>query len=444
MIQSSAYPKSVNPGIPKDLPTPKGWSKVKYGDFLYPVHRPIKLIGDAQYQLVTVKRSRGGVVLREILNGREIKTPNQSLIKEGDFLISRRQIVHGACGIVPRNCDNSIVSSEYSILHSHPGLDVNFFSYFAHTPYFQQTCFHSSVGVHVEKMIFKLDKWREWEFNLPPLLEQRKIAEILSTWDKAIALLEQLITAKRKLKQGLMQQLLTGKKRFKEFCSETIKQENIFNSQYVLPNQWQIVSLGDVSSITKLAGFEYTEHFDYSIGGDIILIRGLNIKYGSLNLKEIHTIPRETSDALQRSKLFCGDIVMGYVGTIGEAALITENDKYHLAPNVAKITPNSLKLSPVFFHKFIYSSFFQNELKKLTSRSSQPALSMTNIRKAKVILPSISEQQKIASILSAADTEISTLEKQLAAYKQQKRGLMQQLLTGKKRVKIDELQMQQV
>ena len=188
MDSVSAYPKSVNPGIPVNRPTPKGWSKVTYGDFLYEVQRPIQLEDEEYYQLVTVKRSRGGVVVRSMLKGIEVKTPKQFLIQEGDLLISKRQIVHGACGIVPQELSGSIVSSEYSILNSRPELNLDFFNHFTHTAYFQQTCFHSSVGVHVEKMIFKVDEWFEWDFNLPPLLEQCRIAEVLGVWDESIDL----------------------------------------------------------------------------------------------------------------------------------------------------------------------------------------------------------------------------------------------------------------
>ena len=132
----SAYPKSVNPGVPVNSPTPKGWSKVTYGDFLYEVQRPIQLEDKEYYQLVTVKRSRGGVVVRSMLKGVEVKTPRQFLIREGDLLISKRQIVHGACGIVPVELSGSIVSSEYSILNSRPELNLDFFNHFTHTAYF--------------------------------------------------------------------------------------------------------------------------------------------------------------------------------------------------------------------------------------------------------------------------------------------------------------------
>jgi type I restriction enzyme S subunit len=103
----------------------------------------------------------------------------------------------------------------------------------------------------------------------------------------------------------------------------------------LIPDDWEIARIGDYSHVTKLAGFEYTIHFDYSKSGPVIAIRALNIKDGGLDLSDIHTIPRETSEKLPRSQLRKGDLVISYVGTLGRVAVISEDNKFHLAPNVA-------------------------------------------------------------------------------------------------------------
>lgn len=167
------------------------------------------------YRLVKVKRARGGVVVRENLAGKSISVKSQFEIKTGDFLISKRQIVHGACGLVPSELQGSIVSNEYSVLCGNDDISLDYLNYLAHSVYFQQTCFHSSIGVHVEKMIFKLDRWLSWDFLIPPLAEQKRIAKILFTWDRAIDMVEGLIENSQAQKTALMQQLLTGKRRVK-------------------------------------------------------------------------------------------------------------------------------------------------------------------------------------------------------------------------------------
>lgn len=173
------------------------------------------------YRLVTVKRSRGGVELRETLTGREIKTPTQFHVRTGDFLISKRQIVHGACGIVPAELDGAVVSNEYAVLHSDGQIDLRFLRYLSESRYFQQTCFHSSIGVHVEKMIFKTERWLKWPFNIPPLPVQLRIVEVLDTARREVELIAAQIERLKQEKAALMADLLTGKRRVRLPAAES-------------------------------------------------------------------------------------------------------------------------------------------------------------------------------------------------------------------------------
>ena len=207
--KSSAYPDTVQPGIPKlETHPPVGWKRTTFGEHLYEEKRPVKMDDDTEYDLVTVKRARGGVVKRETKRGADISVKTQFEVKGGDFLISKRQIVHGACGLVPRDLEGSTVSNEYAVLRGKNSINLEFLKHFSHSVFFQQTCFHSSIGVHIEKMIFKTEKWFGWEFDLPPISEQRRIANTLSTWDRAIETTEKLIANSQAQKKALMQQLL--------------------------------------------------------------------------------------------------------------------------------------------------------------------------------------------------------------------------------------------
>lgn len=94
------FPKSVQPGIPKLGALKAGWKRVKIGELFRVVNRPCELTDTDTYRLVTVKRSRGGIESRGDLLGAEIAVKSQFFIKEDDFLISKRQIVHGACADV--------------------------------------------------------------------------------------------------------------------------------------------------------------------------------------------------------------------------------------------------------------------------------------------------------------------------------------------------------
>lgn len=200
MAKINGLPTSIRVGIPKLLDTPAGWKREKLDKHLFEIKRPICLEPERSYRLVTVKRSRGGVEERSCLLGREIKTPSQFLIDAGDFLISKRQIVHGACGIVPDDLAGSVVSNEYTVIGTKGGIDLAFLQYLSESMYFQQICFHSSIGVHVEKMIFNVKRWLNWHFNIPPLPEQKKIVDILSIWDEAIEVVSKLIISSKEQK----------------------------------------------------------------------------------------------------------------------------------------------------------------------------------------------------------------------------------------------------
>ena len=168
--------------------------------------------------------------------------------------------------------------------------------------------------------------------------------------------------------------------------------------------------LNDVADITKLAGFEFTKYMKYIDDGEIIAIRALNLKNGKLVLDDVKRISKDVSCKLERSQLKKYDIVISYTGTIGECAQITENGKYHLAPNVAKITPKE-NIDPGYLFQYIRSSIFKNLMKSYCHGSTQPTIPMKVIREIPINILSINSQQKIASILSALDNKIELNQK---------------------------------
>ncbi len=194
-----------------------------------------------------------------------------------------------------------------------------------------------------------------------------------------------------------------------------------------IPSEWHIEVLGECSNVTKLAGFEFTEYIEYIDDGEIIALRALNLKNGKLNLEDIKKIDKKVSESLTRSKLYINDVLFSYVGTVGEVALIEENDKFHLAPNVAKLTFND-SVVPKFALQYLMSSNMRNEINRYVTTTSQPALSMENIRKLKIIVPKKEEQEKISFILSTVDEQIDNVDALIEKNKELKKGLMQTLL----------------
>jgi type I restriction enzyme, S subunit len=169
--------------------------------------RSMDMEDDADYSLVTVKRRYGGLVSRGIYKGKSIKVKSQFEIHENDFLISKRQIVHCACGVVPKELHGSIVSNEYSVLVPIKGNDVHFFDYFAQQPAVSLSFLQCSIGIVIEKMLFKLKDWLKEEFLFPELDEQQKIAQFLGDFDEIIDKQIQKVESLKEHKKGLVQKL---------------------------------------------------------------------------------------------------------------------------------------------------------------------------------------------------------------------------------------------
>lgn len=191
------------------------WKRIKYYNILTETHRSLKWDENELYDLISVRRRSGGVFHRESLYGYEIKTKNLRPALEGDFLISKMQIVHGASGVVPKQLSGMKISDSYiALVAKDPQeLNINYFNLWSQMPLFYRQTFISSNGVHIEKMTFDLEIFMSLSMDLPPIEEQNKIVTIISSACKDIELAKQKLELFRQQKHGLMQQLLTGKKR---------------------------------------------------------------------------------------------------------------------------------------------------------------------------------------------------------------------------------------
>ncbi|MDI6503096.1 restriction endonuclease subunit S [Leuconostoc suionicum] len=201
---------------------------------------------------------------------------------------------------------------------------------------------------------------------------------------------------------------------------------------------WEERKLSDISNVTKLAGFEFTKYVRYQESGKIIALRGLNVKNGKLVLDEVKYIDDSDFSKLNRSKLYKNDILLTYVGTVGELAIVPENDKYYLAPNVARIRLQD-HVNSIFVCQMMNDSNFYNRIiSPLIATSSQPALSMENVRKFQLLMPDYQEQEKIGSFFKQLDDTIALHQRKLDLLKEQKKGYLQKMFP-KNGAKVPEL-----
>ena len=273
------------------------------------------------------------------------------------------------------------------------------------------------------------------QISLPPLPEQRKIAEILSTWDEAIAKTEQLIIALQTRKKGLMQRLLSGEVRFEGFSQSNEMQETKFGS---IPADWNATNIEDVA-VTLFS------NVDKKTFPDEIAVKLCNYMDVFNNHFITNDIPFMKATAklreIEKFTLLKGDVIITkdseVAEEIAEATVVAEELQnvicgYHLAV----IRPNEKVLDGMFLMYLLHHERIQNQFARLANGITRFGLTIASVNQALIIFPLLSEQKKVASVLKSCDAEIELHEKKLASLQKQKKGLMQRLLTGQVRVRV--------
>lgn len=250
-----------------------------------------------------------------------------------------------------------------------------------------------------------------FEILLPPLPEQQKIATILATWDKAISTTERLIENSTHQKKALMQQLLTGKKRLLDDEGKRFESE------------WEEVRLSSVAQITMGSS---PKSESYNEVGD-----GLPLLQGNADIKNRKSVPRIYTSQITK-ECHIGDILFSVRAPVGTVAI--SNHHACIGRGIASIKAKKNQ-SQEFLYQWLL--FFESIWERYSQGSTFEAVNSNDIKSLNISLPSYKEQQKIATLLTNADKEIELLEQQLADLQQEKKALMQVLLTGKKRVVVD-------
>ena len=251
---------------------------------------------------------------------------------------------------------------------------------------------------------------KELPINLPPLPEQRKIADILSTWDAAIEKTEALLATAKAQKRALMQSLLTGKRRFPEFEGQPWKEVRIGDIAREVSERNKDDAALTVISCTKTIGFVNSlDYFKKKVFSDDLsgykIIRRNQIGYPSNHVEE------------------------GSIGiqNLHDAALVSP---------IYTIFETRPEVDPMYLFRVLKTDRYRQIFAAATSASvdRRGSLRWKAFATIKVRLPSLHEQQRINEALSVADNEISELESSVAKLRTEKKALMQQLLTGKRRV----------
>lgn len=255
---------------------------------------------------------------------------------------------------------------------------------------------------------------KQIEVLIPPIKEQQKISEILGVVDEDIAKTQEVIEATEKLKHGLSRQLFT------RGVNDGIEE----------------LMLGNISTVTsskRIMRSEYVESGIPFYRSKEVIEKAKGIKHDS-----VFYISKERYKEIEQKfgAPHIGDILMTAVGTIGVVYLVDEKEFYFKDGNLLWIKDINRSLNKSYLKYYMNSEIFQKRVLGTAIGSNQKALTIEKVEKVIVPIPKLQEQQKIVDILSAVDEKISVNKKLKTKLTLLKKGLMQDLLSGKVRVKI--------
>lgn len=401
------------------------WEEKPIGKVLTETKRSIVLEDNQRYELVTVRRRNGGVVSRGYLFGRDILVKNYSQLESGDFIISKRQVVHGATGIVPEKLNKAIVSNEYLVAVGNDKLSTEFLTILSSLPEMRQKFFLSSYGVDIEKLFFDTEDWKKRTVTIPEISEQSHISAYFKELDRLIELHQHKHNKLLGLKQAMMQKMFpqhdttTPEVRFKGFAGG-----------------WSVTKLGDITlplsnntlsreNLNKKSGLARNIHY-----GDILVWLGEVV---DVNRNELPFITDSLLvSKLQSSKLRDGDIIIADAAedsTVGKTTEVLNvgSELVFAGLHTIALRP-MISFAPAYLGYFMNSHSFHDQLLPIMQGTKVLSVSKTALKEMHLLYPKeLEEQQKIGNYFRKLDELISQHSTQLNKLKQIKSACLEKM-----------------
>ncbi len=268
---------------------------------------------------------------------------------------------------------------------------------------------------------------RDIELLLPPFLEQQKIASILTAVDDVIESTQAQINKLKNLKTGMMQELLTKGIGHTEFKDSPVGR---------IPKAWSFSSIGALAEQVKPGPFgsSITKSMyvvsGYKVYGQEQVIAG-NLKVGN------YYVTQEKYEELSAFQVRAGEILISLVGTFGQILIVPDNfEPGIINPRLLKLRMPKNKVHSGFITHQLRSEFVVDQLNRFQQGGTMGVLSGATLKPVMLVVPPLAEQEKISKLLSTLDENIFVKEAKKLKLVNHKKALMQDLLTGKVRVKV--------
>jgi len=261
---------------------------------------------------------------------------------------------------------------------------------------------------------------------IPPLLEQKKIASILTSVDEVIENTQIQIDKLQDLKKATMNELLTKGIGHTEFKDSELGQ---------IPKSWEIVSCEDVCK-KIMVGIVITPSKYYTDVG-VPVFRSANVTEEGINFRNLKYISEESNELLKKSKLTVGDVLTVRTGYPGTSAVVQANGEGCNCVDVVISRPNKEVIHTNFLCYWINSNYGKGEVLKKQGGLAQQHFNVGDLRELKLVLPCLDEQRRVLNILESQSMRLEVVEQKLHQTQSLKKSLMQDLLTGKVRVTVN-------
>ncbi|MFS1161362.1 restriction endonuclease subunit S [Aeromonas salmonicida] len=403
---------------------PNAWSIKPVANILEKVSNPVNVNPEMVYHEIGIRSHGKGIFYKEPIFGQELGNKRVFYVEPDCFVVNIVFAWEQAIAKTTTDEKGKIASHRFPMFKPRKDLcDIDYILYLFKSRKGKYLLELASPGGAGRNKTLGQSEFSKLELILPPIEEQKKIAKILFTWEKAIGTTEQLLANSQKQKKALMQQLLTGKKRLLD--SNGVR----------FSGEWVHGRLGELC--TFKGGSAFKEEYQGHSEGDLpfIKVSDMNLRGNEKYIGYANNWLTDQAAKELKAKAFPKDtIVFAKVG----AALLLNRRRILFRPTI--IDNNMMAAIPTKFGdtEFIYQLMLAVDFAKLVQEGAVPSVNQGDLASFKISYPEKEEQQKIAAVLSTAEQEITSLRQELAALKQEKKALMQQLLTGKRRVKVEE------
>ncbi len=263
------------------------------------------------------------------------------------------------------------------------------------------------------------DKFIELPIPAIPSAEQERIASALLDADGLIAAIERAIAKKRDIKQGMMQELLTGRTRLPGFNEA-----------------WSTTSLGDISAFITKGATPTTYGFTWESTG-VPFLRSECVSKHGLDMTQSMFISNAANQALRRSQVSDGDILMTITGYVGRVVWLAGVGVANINQHIARVRIKDPHFDTGFVYHYLSQPIIRTYYETIVTGQAYPQISLVQVRNTEIPTPSIEEQRAIADVLTDADDELEALERRLESARAIKTGMMQELLTGRTRMPVE-------